>query len=97
MPVRTRPRRVATIELGQSKLRITLVLVGKDAQSSLRDAGTMTRYRGLKPCHYPDLCTKGAFSSSRSDVLNLAVGFNPLSLPKFLREMRALLRRVATA
>src|SRR5215475_13196273 len=29
------------------------------------------------PCHYPDLCAKGAFSSSRSDGLNLAVGFNP--------------------
>src|SRR5262245_65499870 len=29
------------------------------------------------PCHYPDLCTTGAFPSSRSDGLNLAVGFNP--------------------
>jgi hypothetical protein len=28
-------------------------------------------------CHYPDLCMKGAFPSSRSDGLNLAVGFNP--------------------
>src|SRR5262245_7350308 len=26
------------------------------------------------PCHYPDLCTTGAFPSSRSDGLNLAVG-----------------------
>src|SRR5262245_8979798 len=30
----------------------------------------------LSPCHYPDFCTKGAFSSSRSDGLNLAVRFN---------------------
>src|SRR5262245_65372691 len=29
------------------------------------------------PCHHPDLCTTGAFSSSRSDGVNLAVGFNP--------------------
>src|SRR5215813_15429209 len=29
------------------------------------------------PCHYPDLCTTGAFPSSRSDGVNLAVGFNP--------------------
>src|SRR5262245_56169393 len=29
------------------------------------------------PCHYPDLRTTGAFPSSRSDGLNLAVGFNP--------------------
>src|SRR5262247_774406 len=29
------------------------------------------------PCHYSDLCTTGAFSSSRSDGVNLAVGFNP--------------------
>src|SRR5262245_18066375 len=29
------------------------------------------------PCHYPDLCATGAFSSSRSDGVNLAVGFNP--------------------
>ena len=36
-------------------------------------------------------------SSSRSDGLTLAVGFNPLSLPKLLRAMRSLLRRVATA
>ena len=27
-------------------------------------------------CHYPDLCSKGAFHSSRSDGLNLAVRFN---------------------
>jgi hypothetical protein len=29
-------------------------------------------------------------------AMNLAVGFNPLSLPKLLREIRSLLRRVAT-
>src|SRR5262245_7452876 len=28
-------------------------------------------------CHYTDLCAKGAFSSSRSDGVNLAVGFQP--------------------
>lgn len=30
----------------------------------------------MRHCHYPDFCTKGAFLSSRSDGLNLAVGFN---------------------
>src|SRR5262245_23415972 len=40
----------------------------------------------VKPCHYPDLCGKDAFSSSRSDGVNLALGFNTFSLPKLLRE-----------
>src|SRR5262245_30108996 len=32
------------------------------------------------PCHYPDLCATGAFSSSRSDGLNLAVGLWSLNI-----------------
>jgi hypothetical protein len=32
----------------------------------------------LEPCHYTDLCTRDALSSSRSDGMSLAVGFNPL-------------------
>src|SRR5262245_29581630 len=48
-------------------------------------------YRVMKnPCHYPDLYTKGAFSSSRSDGVNLAVGFNPRLRVKYFS------RRVAT-
>jgi hypothetical protein len=33
-----------------------------------------------KLCHHPDLCAKASFSSSRSDGVILAAGFNPGSL-----------------
>src|SRR5262245_63135431 len=32
------------------------------------------------PCHHPDLCTTGAFSSSRSDGVNLAAGLWSLKI-----------------
>jgi hypothetical protein len=32
--------------------------------------------KALKACPYPDICTKNAFSSPRSDGVNLAVRFN---------------------
>jgi len=64
--------------------------VAAQYQASLDDVKPALSDRAeiMRPCHYPHFCAKFALSASRSDGMNLAVGFNPCH---YYRDSRSLL------